>query len=65
MSAAQKFFAPLMIGLLWVVPSVAGPIEESPRRGGTLIHVTGASPANLTCGFEKSAHTNVVTEMLY
>lgn len=65
MTAAQKFFAPLMIGLLWVVPSVAGPIEESPRRGGTLINVTGASPANLTCGFEKSAHTNVVTEMLY
>jgi peptide/nickel transport system substrate-binding protein len=65
MKMEQISFFPLMMVLLWAAGAMAGPIEGTPRRGGTLINVTGSSPSNLTCGFEKSAHTNVVTESMY
>jgi len=65
MKMKQISFFPLMMVLLWAAGTMAGPIEGTPRRGGTLINVTGSSPSNLTCGFEKSAHTNVVTESMY
>ena len=65
MITAFKIFSLFLMVLFLAGNSAAGPIVGNPRRGGTLINVTGSSPSNLTCGFQKSAHTNVITEQLY
>src|SRR5688572_12369744 len=43
----------------------AGPVEGSPRRGGTLILGMAADPSTLNCGIESSQIVAMVTSNIY